>query len=162
MSPVRPGRGPSDILFIEDIRFYGHHGVTPAQQDVGAWFSVDVELTLDLTPAALSDDLNAGVDYGQVVQRVVAVGTTVVRALESAATWEGRILPARDWTRLRIRPERPPRAVDALITGLHEPMASHFDLLRAFVPEALLRRAYAEAVERGYLWHEFGDSALII
>ena len=75
MSPVRPGRGPSDILFVEDIRFYGHHGVTPAQQEVGAWFSVDVELALDLTPAALSDDLDAGVDYGQVVQRVVAVGT---------------------------------------------------------------------------------------
>ena len=75
MSPVRPGRGPSDILFVQDIRFYGHHGVTPAQQEVGAWFSVDVELALDLTPAALSDDLDAGVDYGQVVQRVVAVGT---------------------------------------------------------------------------------------
>ena len=75
MSPVRPGRGPSDILLVEDIRFYGHHGVTPAQQEVGAWFSVDVELALDLTPAAVSDDLEAGVDYGQVVQRVVAVGT---------------------------------------------------------------------------------------
>ena len=74
MSPVRPGRGPSDILFVEDIRFYGHHGVTPAQQEVGAWFSVDVELALDLTPAALSDDLGAGVDYGRVVERVVAVG----------------------------------------------------------------------------------------
>ena len=60
MSPVRPGRGPSDILFVEDIRFYGHHGVTSAQQEVGAWFSVDVELALDLTPAALSDDLEQG------------------------------------------------------------------------------------------------------
>ena len=75
MRPVRPGRGPSDILLVEDIRFYGHHGVTPAQQEVGAWFSVDVELALDLTPAALSDDVDAGVDYGQVVQRVVALGT---------------------------------------------------------------------------------------
>lgn len=63
------------MLFVDDIRFYGHHGVTPAQQEVGAWFSVDVELALDLTPAALSDDLDAAVDYGQVVQRVVAVGT---------------------------------------------------------------------------------------
>jgi len=95
-------------------------------------------------------------------ERVVAVGTTVVRALESAATWEGRIMPAQDWTQLRIGPERPPRAIDMLITGLHEPQASHFDLLRAFVPGPLLRRAYAEAVERDYLWHEFGDSALII
>ena len=94
--------------------------------------------------------------------RVVAVGTTVVRALESAATWEGRVLPAQSWTRLAIGRERPPRAVGALLTGLHEPQASHFDLLRAFVREPLLRRAYAEAVEQGYLWHEFGDSALII
>jgi dihydroneopterin aldolase len=75
MSPVRPSRVPSDILFVEDIRFYGHHGVTPAQQEVGAWFSVDVELALDITPAALSDDLDASVDYGQVVERVVQVGT---------------------------------------------------------------------------------------
>jgi dihydroneopterin aldolase len=63
------------MLFVEDIRFYGHHGVTPAQQEVGAWFSADVELVLDLTPAALSDDLGAGVDYGRVVERVVAIGT---------------------------------------------------------------------------------------
>ncbi len=86
MSPVRPARGPSDILLIEDIRFYGHHGVTPAQQEVGAWFSVDVELQLDLTPAALSDDLQAGVDYGEVAQRVVAVGTGErVRLIERLA-----------------------------------------------------------------------------
>jgi len=75
MTPVRPARGPSDILLVEDIRFYGHHGVTPAQQVVGAWFSVSVELALDLTRAALADDLEAGVDYGQVVRRVVEVGT---------------------------------------------------------------------------------------
>ena len=86
MGPVRPSRGPSDILFVEDIRFFGHHGVTPAQQEVGAWFSVDVELTLDLTPAALSDDVDAGVDYSQVVERVVAVGTAErVRLIERLA-----------------------------------------------------------------------------
>ena len=75
MSPVRAARGASDILLVEDIRFYGHHGVTPAQQEVGAWFSADVELVLDLTPAALSDDVGATVDYGLVARRVVAVGT---------------------------------------------------------------------------------------
>jgi len=75
MSPVRPARGESDILLVEDIRFYGHHGVTAAEQEVGAWFSVDVEFTLDLTPAALSDDVAATVDYGLVVRRVVAVST---------------------------------------------------------------------------------------
>jgi S-adenosylmethionine:tRNA ribosyltransferase-isomerase len=95
-------------------------------------------------------------------RRVVAVGTTVVRALESAAGPDGRVGPVRGWTRLAIGPWRRPRAVHALLTGLHEPQASHFDLLRAFVPEPLLRRAYVEAIERGYLWHEFGDSALIL
>jgi len=103
MSPVRPARGPSDILLVEDIRFYGHHGVTPAQQEVGAWFSVDVELALDLTPAALSDDVDAGVDYGQVVQRVVAVGTGErVRLIERLAGLLCEALlreyPARDVT----------------------------------------------------------------
>ena len=103
MSPVRPSRGPSDMLFVEDIRFYGHHGVTPAQQEVGAWFSVDVELALDLTPAALSDDLDAGVDYGQVVERVVAVGTGgPVHLIERLAGLLCEVLlreyPARDVT----------------------------------------------------------------
>jgi dihydroneopterin aldolase len=86
MSPVRPARGPSDILLVEDIRFYGHHGVTPAQQEVGAWFSVSVELALDLTPAALSDDLEAAMDYSQVVRRVIEVGTGErVRLIERLA-----------------------------------------------------------------------------
>jgi dihydroneopterin aldolase len=86
VSPVRPARGPSDILLVEDIRFYGHHGVTPAQQEVGAWFRVDVELALDLTPAALSDDLEAAVDYGQLARRVVTLGTEGrVRLIERLA-----------------------------------------------------------------------------
>jgi len=93
--------------------------------------------------------------------RVVAVGTTVIRALESAAP-SGTVHPTRGWTTLAIGPARPPRVVDALITGLHEPQASHFDLLRALVPEALLSRAYRAAIEEGYLWHEFGDAALIL
>ena len=66
MTPLRPGRGPSDILFVEDIRFYGHHGVTSAQQEVGAWFSVDVELALDLTPAAVRRHLDHLVEEGTV------------------------------------------------------------------------------------------------
>ncbi len=107
MSPVRPARGPSDILFIEDIRFYGHHGVTPAQQEVGAWFSADVELALDLTPAAVSDDLGASVDYGQVVRRVVAVATEErVQLIERLAGRVSEMLlrefPARQVT-VRVR-----------------------------------------------------------
>jgi S-adenosylmethionine:tRNA ribosyltransferase-isomerase len=95
-------------------------------------------------------------------QRVVAVGTTVVRALETAAGEDGRVRPMGGWTRLAIGPERRPRVVDALLTGMHEPQASHFDLLSAFLPGPLLERAYREAVAAGYLWHEFGDAALVV
>ena len=107
MSPVRPARGPSDILLIEDIRVYGHHGVTPAEQEVGAWFSVDVELALDLTPAALSDDLEAAVDYSLVARRVVAVVTEQrVRLIERLAGLLSEALlrefPAREVT-VRVR-----------------------------------------------------------
>jgi 7,8-dihydroneopterin aldolase/epimerase/oxygenase len=112
VSPVRPSRGASDILLIEDIRFYGHHGVTPAQQEVGAWFSADVELLLDLTPAALSDDLGATVDYGLVVRRVVAVGTEErVRLIERLAGLLTETLlrefPAEEVT-VRVRKLNPP------------------------------------------------------
>jgi len=94
-------------------------------------------------------------------RRVMAVGTTAVRGLETAAQG-GRLRPASGWTSLVITPTSRLRVVDGLLTGLHEPQASHFDLLRAFLPAPLLERAYAEAVDRGYLWHEFGDAMLII
>lgn len=64
-----------DRLLLEDVRFYGYHGVRAAEQTLGAWFSADVELSLDLAPAALSDDLGSTVDYGEVVRRIVEVGT---------------------------------------------------------------------------------------
>ena len=94
--------------------------------------------------------------------RVLAVGTTVVRALETAAGEDGRVRAMRGWTRLAIGSGSRLRAVDALLTGMHEPEASHFDLLRAFLAEPLLRRAYREAIAAGYLWHEFGDAALVL
>jgi S-adenosylmethionine:tRNA ribosyltransferase-isomerase len=94
--------------------------------------------------------------------RVVAVGTTVVRALETAADEDGRVRPGHDVTRLRITAETPLRATDGLLTGLHEPEASHLDLLTAFAPAEVIQGAYGEAVERGYLWHEFGDLNLIL
>lgn len=122
MSPIRPARGESDILLVEDIRFYGHHGVTPAEQDVGAWFSVDVELALDLTPAALSDDLGAAVDYGLVVRRVVAVATEKrVRLLERLAGLVCEALlrefPAREVT-VRVRKLTAPIDGIAAIPGV--------------------------------------------
>jgi S-adenosylmethionine:tRNA ribosyltransferase-isomerase len=94
--------------------------------------------------------------------RVVAVGTTVVRALETAATADGRVRPGAGVTRLRIGPGHRLLAVDGLLTGLHEPEASHLDLLAAFVDPAVLERAYDAALDAGYLWHEFGDVCLIV
>jgi S-adenosylmethionine:tRNA ribosyltransferase-isomerase len=94
--------------------------------------------------------------------RVIAVGTTVVRALETVAAEEGSVAAGEGWTRLVVTPERGLRAVDGLITGWHEPEASHLQLLEAVAGPDLLARSYAEALREGYLWHEFGDSHLIL
>lgn len=93
--------------------------------------------------------------------RIIAVGTTVVRGLEAAAKG-GRIEPQHGYTRLRITAEHRLQIVDGLLTGLHEPMASHLDLLTAFLPPERIKAAYEEAVRLGYLWHEFGDLNLIV
>jgi S-adenosylmethionine:tRNA ribosyltransferase-isomerase len=94
--------------------------------------------------------------------RVIAVGTTVVRALETVADEDGRVTAGEGWTGLVIDPERGVRAVDGLITGWHEPDASHLLMLEAIAGEDLLRRSYDSALHNGYLWHEFGDSHLIL
>ena len=93
---------------------------------------------------------------------MIAVGTTVVRALETAAEHDGHARAMEGWTRLRLGPGSSLRVVDGLLTGFHEPQASHFDLLRAFLDEPLLDRAYREAIAERYLWHEFGDLCLIL
>ncbi len=93
--------------------------------------------------------------------RVVAVGTTVTRALESAADPSGRVRPAAGWTDLVLGANRPARAVDALITGWHEPGASHLHLLEAVAGAERVDEAYRVALATGYLWHEFGDTALL-
>jgi S-adenosylmethionine:tRNA ribosyltransferase-isomerase len=93
--------------------------------------------------------------------RVVAVGTTVVRALETVATDDG-LAPGSGWTELVITPERGVRVVDGLVTGWHEPEASHLQLLGAVAGTEVLTRSYAAAVELGHLWHEFGDLHLIL
>jgi S-adenosylmethionine:tRNA ribosyltransferase-isomerase len=93
--------------------------------------------------------------------RVVAIGTTVVRALESAAL-DGEAVAASGWTDLVVTPQRRIALVDALLTGFHEPRASHLDLLRAFLDERTLRDAYDHALAHDYLWHEFGDVHLIM
>lgn len=94
--------------------------------------------------------------------RVVAVGTTVVRALESAADGHGSVAAASGWTDLVVTPGRGVRAVDGLLTGLHEPAASHLLMLEAVCGSPLLERVYEEAVGRRYRWHEFGDVNLLL
>ena len=93
----------ADRLRLEDVRFYGHHGVSTAEQTVGVWFSVDAELTLDLTSAAVSDDLACAVDYGQVARSFGAAGVRVstVAELRAALT--------------EAHERRGPMVIDALI-----------------------------------------------
>ncbi len=94
--------------------------------------------------------------------RAIAVGTTVVRALESAADRTGEVHPAEGWTSLVVTPQRGVRAVDGLLTGWHEPQSSHLAMLEAVAGADLVRRSYREALEHAYLWHEFGDLHLLL
>ena len=94
--------------------------------------------------------------------RVVAVGTTVVRALETAARPNGRVPATQGWTDLVLGPGRRPRVVSGLVSGLHEPEASHLLLLEAVAGPQLVGEAYLAAVAEHYLWHEFGDSMLFL
>lgn len=95
-------------------------------------------------------------------RHVVAVGTTVVRALETVTDREGITHPGEGWTGLVITPRRRMRAVDALLTGLHEPRSTHLDMLTALAGRDHLTMIYAQALDQGYLWHEFGDLHLIL
>jgi S-adenosylmethionine:tRNA ribosyltransferase-isomerase len=94
--------------------------------------------------------------------RVIAIGTTVVRALETVARPDGSVAAGAGWTGIVIGPDRAVRTVDGLVTGWHEPQASHLQMLAAIAGAQLLRRSYDAALGEGYLWHEFGDSHLII
>ena len=95
-------------------------------------------------------------------RRVIAVGTTVVRALESAAGADGTVQEVEGWTRLVVEPERGVRVVDGILTGWHEPDASHLLMLEAIAGRRLVERSYAAALADGYRWHEFGDSHLLL
>jgi S-adenosylmethionine:tRNA ribosyltransferase-isomerase len=94
--------------------------------------------------------------------RVIAVGTTVTRALESAAAVDGTVAPITGWTSLVVEPSRGVRAVDGLISGWHNPEASHLLLVEAVAGAQLTQRAYDAAVAERYLWHEFGDAGLLL
>jgi S-adenosylmethionine:tRNA ribosyltransferase-isomerase len=93
---------------------------------------------------------------------VIAVGTTVVRALETVSEPDGRVVPGDGWTNLVVTPKRGLWTVDGLLSGLHEPESSHLEILRAAAGAMLLDRSYEAALDRGYRWHEFGDSHLIL
>jgi S-adenosylmethionine:tRNA ribosyltransferase-isomerase len=121
-------------------------------------------------PPETAGAINAARKAGR---RVVAVGTTVVRALETVTDGDGVTHPGEGWTDLYITPERGIRSVNAMLTGLHEPRSTHLSMLEALVGQASVRPlssrgrehlevAYSEALDRGYLWHEFGDLHLIL
>lgn len=102
----------TDRLLLDDVRFYGQHGVTPAEREVGAWYSVDAELGIDLSAACVSDDLAATIDYHRVAQRIVEIGTgPPVNLIERLAGMIAESLlrefPARD-VRVRVRKLTPP------------------------------------------------------
>jgi S-adenosylmethionine:tRNA ribosyltransferase-isomerase len=101
-------------------------------------------------PAATAEAVHAA-------DRVIAVGTTAVRALETTGGDAGE-----GWTRLVITPETGVHVVDGIVTGWHEPDASHLLMLEAIAGRELVERSYAAALEHGYRWHEFGDSHLLI
>jgi S-adenosylmethionine:tRNA ribosyltransferase-isomerase len=94
--------------------------------------------------------------------RVIAVGTTVVRALETVAAADGTVSAGEGWTSVVVTPERGLLAIDGLLTGWHEEESSHLALLEAAAGRELLERSYRAALEHGYLWHEFGDLHLIL
>jgi S-adenosylmethionine:tRNA ribosyltransferase-isomerase len=110
-------------------------------------------------PVATADAVQAARATGG---RIIAVGTTVVRSLEPAADEQGRVIPTRGWTDLVVTPERGVRVVDGLLTGFHEPEASHLAMLEAIAGRRHLEVAYRAALDGGYLWHEFGDLHLIL
>ena len=121
-------------------------------------------------PPETAEAVNAARTAGR---RVIAVGTTVVRALETVTDRDGSTHPGEGWTDVFITPERGIRSVDAMLTGLHEPRSTHLSMLEALVASVSacplatsgtehLEVAYSEALRRGYLWHEFGDLHLIL
>ena len=132
--------------------------------DLGTYYPIMVGLTITLLVVYSFNGLyrqRLGASWLDEVGSI-AVGTTVVRALESAPVGSGGIGPAEGWTHLFISPDRPPRVVRGLVTGLHAPRSTHLAMLAAFVPPELVRAAYADALRVGYRWHEFGDLCLIL
>jgi S-adenosylmethionine:tRNA ribosyltransferase-isomerase len=138
---------------VDVARLTLHTGVASAERDEPP-YEEPVEVPWE-TAAAVNAAHAAG-------RRVIATGTTVVRALESATDGAGRVVAARGWTDLVVTSRRGVAVVDGLLTGFHEPRASHLLMLEAIAGRAHLRRTYRAALDGAYLWHEFGDLHLIL
>jgi S-adenosylmethionine:tRNA ribosyltransferase-isomerase len=110
-------------------------------------------------PAQTAEMLNAA---RKADRRIIAVGTTCVRALETVTDADGITYPGEGWTQIIISPQRGIRSVNAMLTGMHEPRATHLAMLEALASREHLCAAYAEALDKRYLWHEFGDLHLIL
>ncbi len=166
-SAEMPSAGrPFSARVVDDLKAHGvrfasitlHTGVSSLEVDADEVEDQALYPEAFAVPARTAAAVNGARAAGH---DVIAVGTTVVRALESA--WDGqRLRAARGFTRRYVHPGHPVRSVDGLITGLHDPRASHLAMLFALAPADFIRAAYAEAVRAGYLWHEFGDSHLIL
>jgi S-adenosylmethionine:tRNA ribosyltransferase-isomerase len=129
-----------------------HTGVSSQEADeppYAEWYRV---------PPATAERINAARDSGHAV---IAVGTTSTRTIETVVDADGRVRAGEGWTDLVLTPARGVHAIDGLLTGWHEPEASHLQLLEAVAGRALLDVSYAAALELGYRWHEFGDLHLI-
>jgi S-adenosylmethionine:tRNA ribosyltransferase-isomerase len=133
--------------------FVLHCGVSSPESHeppMAEWFEV---------PPTTADQVNRARSHGH---RVIAVGTTAVRALETVTGPDRVTHPGSGWTELVVTPERTVGSVDGLITGWHEPDASHLAMLEAIAGPELVAASYVEALDQGYLWHEFGDSHLVV
>ena len=133
--------------------FVLHCGVSSPEAHeppMAEWYRVPTESAVTVNAARRSG------------RRVLAVGTTAVRALETVADDRGYVHAGEGWTEVVVTPERGVTAVDGIVTGWHEPEASHLDMLEAIAGRELLDASYRAALEEGYLWHEFGDSHLIL
>jgi S-adenosylmethionine:tRNA ribosyltransferase-isomerase len=110
-------------------------------------------------PPATAAQINAAHEAGHTV---IAVGTTAVRALETVTDPAGVVHPGEGWTELVVTRDRIVRSIDGLLTGWHEPGASHLAMLEAIAGPELVAASYGAALDEGYLWHEFGDSHLVL
>lgn len=157
-----PSAGRPFTLRVLDSLYRSSVSVAPITLHCGVASPETHEPPLDerlSVPAWTAFAVNAARRSGR---RVVAVGTTVVRALESAADTSGGVRAMSGWTSHVVDTAHPPRVVDGLLTGFHEPRASHLNMLEAFAPAPFLQDAYDRALYAGLLWHEFGDVHLVL